>query len=135
MVKMTLSEGPICSKKFDFLREFAKKFTRARGQFLKFPEGSGKFSKISRGRVAPEGNFWKFSAARGKFQKLTEGEGKFRQIPEKNQNFCQIQNYKLSFVTSVDKLSGVSTVLSDKTAVNIELLHRNYIFLSKLYFL
>ena len=83
------------------------------GNFWNFPRAAENFQKFSRGRVAPEGNFWKFSDARGKFQKLTKGEGKFRQIPEKNRNFCQIQNYKLSFVTGVDKLCNISAVFSD----------------------
>ena len=56
------------------------KFTLALCQFLKFPSGIGKFSKISLGRYAPSGKFLKifriFRCPR-KFQKLPSGSGKF----------------------------------------------------------
>ena len=84
--------------KFTSKMKFAQKFARARGQFLKFPEGSGKFSKIFPRARSARGKFSKISSFPRDIWKLTKGEGKFlRQIHDKNPNFCQIQNYALPY--------------------------------------
>ena len=85
---------------------------------------------------APEGNFWKFSAARGKFQKLTEGEGKFlRQIHEKNQNFCQIQNYKSGAIVGARQVKQNFCQIQNYKSIFVAIQYEKYEFLviSELY--